>query len=74
MSPLVRVLVIDQAWARAQRPRPDFSPTVKKSFAVGSTSFNKYNLDVGFSFEIQVFKRVKLGLEAGLRVIFTGSG
>ena len=33
MSPLVRVLVIDQAWARAQRPRPDFSSTVKKSFA-----------------------------------------
>ena len=30
MLALVRVLVIDQAWARAQRPRPDFSPTVKK--------------------------------------------
>ena len=72
MLALVRVLVIDQARAWAQRLRPDFRPTVNKPLAGGSTSLNKYNLDLGFSFEIQVFKRVKLGLEAGLRVIFTG--
>ena len=41
MLALVRVLVIDQARAWAQRPRPDFRPTVKKSFAGGSTSLNK---------------------------------
>ena len=68
------VIEVEQAWARARRPRPNFWLAINKHEAQGSTSLFSERLKVGSSSNFSIVISKKLGLETDLRDIFTGSG